>query len=162
MASVDNRSKRSNEDCALQTPTNVRADRRVRLSTDKKQSMRRDLTLLAAWAWLGFVAFATLSPPHLRPELTNTEPTAIVVFEHVGAYALLGILFSVGYHGRSALVTMIVFASAILLELAQIAIPGRDARLIDAAEKLVGGGIGIAACHLVSLLRWRWKKQSSA
>jgi VanZ family protein len=162
MAGVDNSSKRSNEDCALQTPTNVRADRRISLCTDKKPSMPRNLTLLAALAWLGFAAFATLSPPHLRPELTQTEPAAIVVFEHVGAFAVLGILFSVGYPRRSALVLMVVFGSAVLLELAQIAIPGRDARLVDAAEKLAGGGIGVAACYLASLVGLRRKKQPSA
>ena len=113
--------------------------------------------MVAAWAWLAFVAFATLSPAHLRPELTPTEPAAIVVLEHVGAYALLGILFSVSYRRRSALVVLIVFGNAVLLELLQLAIPGRDARLVDAAEKLLGGAVGIAVSYLALFLAFHRK-----
>jgi VanZ family protein len=127
------------------------------LSKDEKPRVQHKLASVAAWAWLAFIGFATLSPAHLRPELTATEPAAIVMLEHVGAFAVLGILFSVGYPRRSALVLMIVFGSAVLLEFAQIAIPGRDARLVDAAEKLAGGGFGVATCYLASLVGLRRK-----
>jgi VanZ family protein len=119
--------------------------------------MRRKITLIAAWAWLAFIALATLSPAHLRPELTTTEPAAIVVLEHVGAYALLGILFSASYRHRPAQIMIIVFGSAVLLELLQLAVPGRDARLVDAAEKLLGGGVGIAIAYLALLIGSRRK-----
>jgi hypothetical protein len=35
--------------------------------------------------------------------------------------------------------------SAVVLELLQILVPDRDARIIDAAEKLAGGAAGILA-----------------
>jgi hypothetical protein len=98
---------------------------------------------IAAWATLTFIIFATLSPAHLRPELTATEPALVVVFERVGAFAVLGLLFASGYPRRYGLVCAIVLGSAILLEYLQILVPDRDARMIDAIEKIAGGGAGI-------------------
>jgi hypothetical protein len=38
---------------------------------------------------------------------------------------------------------VIVLGSAILLECLQILVPDRDARMVDAVEKIAGGGAGI-------------------
>jgi VanZ family protein len=97
----------------------------------------------AAWTVLTFIAFATLSPYSLRPELTETEPGLVVLIEHVGAFGLLGFLFIVSYPERRRVVCLVVLGSAIALELAQILLPDRHARLADALEKIVGGGAGI-------------------
>jgi hypothetical protein len=105
--------------------------------------MLHKLISIAAWATLTFIIFATLSPAHLRPELTATEPATIVAFERVGAFAVLGLLFSSGYPRRYRLVWAIVLGSAILLEFLQILVPDRDARMVDALEKIAGGGAGI-------------------
>jgi VanZ family protein len=98
---------------------------------------------VTAWALLTFVAFATLSPYSLRPELTETEPILVVIIERVGAFGLLGLLFLASYPDRLRTVCLIVFGSAIALELAQTIVPDRDARFVDALEKIVGGGAGI-------------------
>jgi len=98
---------------------------------------------ITAWAVLAFIAFATLSPLSMRPELTKTEPDLVVIIEHVGAFGVLGILFLVGYPKSPRLVCLVVFGSAIALEVAQIFVPDRDARVVDALEKIVGGGAGI-------------------
>ena len=115
--------------------------------------MLHKLISIAAWATLAFIIFATLSPAHLRPELTATEPALIVALERVGAFAVLGLLFSSGYPRRYGLVCGIVLGSAILLELLQILAPDRDARMVDAIEKITGGGAGIVAAQwLVSFM----------
>lgn len=101
----------------------------------------------AAWAFLGFIIFATLSPLDLRPSLTATEPTIIVLCERSGAFAMLGILFFISYPKRTAFVWIVVLGSAIALELAQIVIADRDARVVDAIEKLFGGTVGILAAR---------------
>ena len=98
---------------------------------------------ITAWAVLAFIAFAALSPLSLRPELTKTEPALVVMIERVGAFGVLGILFLVSYAERPRLVCLVVFGSAIALEFAQIFVPDRHARLVDALEKIVGGGAGI-------------------
>ena len=108
--------------------------------------MQKLLTIVA-WVCFVFIAFATLSPAHLRPELSETEPFSVVLLERVGAYAVLGALFVLSYPDRYRLVFVIVFGSAITLELMQIFVPGRDARVIDAVEKLLGGSLGIFAAH---------------
>jgi VanZ family protein len=46
-----------------------------------------------------------------------------------------------------------VFGSAIILELLQIFLPDRDARIIDALEKLAGGAAGILAASALLSLR---------
>ena len=111
----------------------------------------RSLVTAAAWGFLVFIAFATLSPLYLRPRLTGAEPYVIVLFERFGAYAVLGLLFAISYPRRYALVFVIVFGSAILLEFLQIAIPDRDARVVDAVEKLAGGALGIIAANWIML-----------
>jgi len=95
------------------------------------------------WFLLTFIAFATLSPYALRPELTEAESGLVVMIEHVGAFGLLGFLFIVSYPERRRVVCLVVLGSAIALELAQIFLPDRHARLVDALEKIVGGGAGI-------------------
>jgi VanZ family protein len=86
--------------------------------------------------------------PGARPELTGAEPAWAVFIERFGAYAALGLLFCLAYPGRVALVCLLVFGGAVLLELLQIFIPDRDARIVDAAEKLTGGAVGISAARL--------------
>jgi VanZ family protein len=102
-----------------------------------------NLISIAAWAFLTFVAFATLSPYAWRPELTETEPGLVVILEHVGAFAVLGFLFVVGYPERPRTVCFLIGGSAIALEFAQALVPDRHARLADVLEKIVGGAAGI-------------------
>jgi VanZ family protein len=107
--------------------------------------MFKKLTTVAAWACLIFIIYATLSHAGWRPRLTTTEPAVVVVVERFGAYGLLGLLFCLAYPRRIALVCVLAFGSAVGLELLQIAIPDRDAGVIDAVEKLAGGVAGIAS-----------------
>jgi VanZ family protein len=109
--------------------------------------MLHKLVSVMAWACLLFIAAATLSPPYLRPRLTEDEATLSVLLEHVGAFAVMGFLFSSAY-SRTALVCLLVLGSAVTLELLQLVVPDRDARVIDALEKLLGGGVGIIAARL--------------
>ena len=121
--------------------------------------MPRYLYVGAAWACLIFIIYATLSSSSGRPELTTTEPALVVFIERFGAYGLLGFLFCLAYPCRLTLVCGLVLGSAVVLELLQIVIPGRDARVIDALEKLVGGAAGIvisrAFLSLAGRLGWK-------
>ena len=114
--------------------------------------MFQKLTAVAAWACLGFIIYATLSSASARPELTTTEPVIAVFVERFGAYGLLGFLFFLSYPRRITAICLIVFGSAILLELLQILTPDRDARMIDAMEKVAGGAAGILAGRVLIAL----------
>jgi VanZ family protein len=53
----------------------------------------------------------------------------------------------VTYPGRVKFVCLLVLGSAVLLELLQIFVPDRDARILDALEKLAGGIVGISFAY---------------
>jgi VanZ family protein len=116
--------------------------------------MVHKLAPMTARACLLFVASVTLSPVYLRPRLMEAEPALIVILEHVGAFAVIGFLFSVTYT-RTALVCLLVLGGAVILELLQLVVPDRDARVIDAVEKLIGGGVGIIAAKIMRQLIFR-------
>jgi len=121
--------------------------------------MVQKLIAVAAWACLVFIIYATLSSADARPELTRTEPALIVVVERFGAYGLMGFLFCLAYPRRLLFICCLVPGSAILLELLQLIIPDRDARVIDATEKLLGGAAGILVARALAVVAGRlgWK-----
>lgn len=101
------------------------------------------LLAFIAWTLFGFVAFATLSPPWSRPELTTTEPPIVLIIEHVGALGLLGLLMCLAYPARHLHVSKFLVLAVIGLEILQIFVPGRHFRLSDLLEKLAGAGGGM-------------------
>jgi VanZ family protein len=107
--------------------------------------MFRTLTAVAAWLSLAFIAYATLSPLNERPEVSGFFSH----FDHYLGYTMVGGLFAFAYARRMFLVCTIVFASAILLELAQLLTPDRHARVLDALRKLIGGVFGIGLARLM-------------
>jgi VanZ family protein len=118
----------------------------------QSRRMLKQFTALAAWIALGFIVYATLSPLSERPSLLVTETSLSVVIERFGAYGLMGLLFGVAYTRRLGLVLLVVLGSAIGLELLQLFIADRDARLIDVVEKLAGGIAGIGASQVLYAL----------
>jgi VanZ like family len=95
---------------------------------------------VVAWALLAFITFATLSPIQNRPTLPTSSN-----FEHLAAFAVLGVLFCLAYPRHTFLASVIVLGSAALLESLQLLTPDRHGRLLDMALKIAGGGLGIAA-----------------
>jgi VanZ family protein len=123
--------------------------------------MFKKITSLTAWLVLGFIVYATLSPLSARPSLVGTETSLSVVIERFGAYGLLGLLFGIAYARKLTLVVLVVFGSAIGLELLQLFIADRDARLIDVVEKLAGGIAGTGASQVFYALAQRWSARVS-
>jgi VanZ family protein len=79
------------------------------------------------------------------------ESPLIILLEHVGAFAVIGFLFSVAC-SRTMLVCILVLGSAVILELLQLVVPDRDAHVMDAVQKLIGGGAGIVAARIMCAL----------
>jgi len=107
--------------------------------------MLHKLMVAAAWAVLVFITYATLSSIGARPELVagGSHKAFFTVAERFGAYAVLGLLFCLAYPRHLTLVCILVFGSAVILELLQNFVPDRDARVVDVVEKLLGGAAGI-------------------
>ncbi|WP_407152796.1 hypothetical protein [Bradyrhizobium sp. ORS 86] len=113
--------------------------------------MRRAILSLAAALWLAFICYATLSPLASRPGLLGD--TALVVFlEHVCAYALLGLLLRFAICSRPVLIIVLVASIACMLECLQVFTADRHARLLDAAEKIAGGWLGVTATPMVATI----------
>jgi VanZ family protein len=85
-------------------------------------------SLLKAIAWLlaAAVAFATLGPPTYRPHSDLGQNG-----EHALAFVLVGLAFGLAYghnRWRTAAISAVLIG---LLELLQLWVPGRHARLMD-------------------------------
>jgi len=100
---------------------------------------------IAAWAVLIFIAFVTLSPLALRPEMAS-DP----FYERFGAYAVLGLAFGVSYPRRALMVVGIVVGAAVALEALQHLTPDRHGHLHDLVAKVSGGLFGIAISELIA------------
>jgi hypothetical protein len=100
--------------------------------------MFQKLITITAWTLLAFIASATMSPIGDRPTLHTSAS-----FEHLAAFAVIGVLFCLAYPRHVALVCLIVLGSAVLLELAQLLTADRHGRVQDAIEKMSGGALGI-------------------
>src|SRR5579863_7280856 len=113
--------------------------------------MLHKMIAAAAWTCLVFIIYATLSPIDLRPELVGAGfyKAFFTVVERFGAFAVLGLLFCLAYPRHLTFVCILVFGSAVILELLQIIVPDRDARVLDVAEKLLGGAAGILLGDIV-------------
>jgi VanZ family protein len=101
---------------------------------------------------LAYIAYATLSPLAARPTLVASSG-----LEHVAAFALLGGLFYLAYPKHLIFVLAIVLGSAVVLEFAQLLTPDRHGTVIDALQKLAGGGLGVLVTS--TLFRLRVKEQ---
>ena len=95
--------------------------------------------LLRPFAWLlaAAVSFATLGPPRYRPH-TNLGQD----LEHSLAFVLIGLAFALAYPRHRLPATVITVAMVGTLELLQLLVPGRHARLedfvVDALATLTG------------------------
>ena len=102
--------------------------------------MLHKLIIAGAWSCLAFIIYATLSPINLRPVIAGGF---FAILERFGAYLVLALLLYLAYPRYLTFVCIMVFGSAVILELLQNFVPDRDPRLLDAMEKLLGGTAGI-------------------
>ena len=97
---------------------------------------------IAGWLLLAVIAFFSLSPASLRP-VTPVGHSS----EHFLVHILLGLAFGIGYAKRVWLQSLGLVALIGAIELAQIFVPGRHARVSDF---LIDTG---AACLGIGLVR---------
>jgi hypothetical protein len=114
---------------------------------DNHSSLKREalpsqilkLIRFVAWSLVGTIIVVSLVPAQLRPETGLPHMP-----EHFAAFALTGFAFGLSYNIKTAtlLLRLVFFAGAV--EIAQIFIPGRHARLSDFlvdAIAIAGGSI---------------------
>jgi VanZ family protein len=100
---------------------------------------------IGAWLLTVVIIVLSLVPAWLRPE-TNVPHN----FEHFSIFFATGVAFGVGYSRRPYLVIvmLVVFAGAV--ELAQIVIPSRHARLSDFIVDALAACVGAAISSILA------------
>jgi VanZ family protein len=101
---------------------------------------------LFAWLLAAAITFATLGPARLRPHANITH-----VGEHALAFVLLGIAFALAYPKQRVLAACIAVVLIGILELLQLFVPGRHARLEDYVVDALAALAGFA---LPAIVEW--------
>ena len=101
-------------------------------------------TRISAWLLAAAIVVFSLVPPDLRP-VTDVPH----VLEHFVIFAAAGIAFGLGYGPRySTAIALVIFAGAI--EIAQLFVSGRHARLSDFIVDAFAACIGSLASYVVA------------
>jgi VanZ family protein len=120
-------------------------------------TQRRDLTLqilnivrIAAWCLAATIVVLSLVPPQLRPE-TGAPPD----LEHFVIYAITGLAFSLGYERKATILafSLVIFAGCV--ELSQLLVPGRHARLSDFIVDALAMCFGVGTIWVMRQFRGR-------
>lgn len=103
----------------------------------------------SAWLLIAAITVLSLVPPNLRPETGAAHN-----FEHSAIFAAAGLCFGFGYSRRPmwTVGALIIFAGAI--ELAQMLIPGRHARLSDFIVDATAMFISVAVGSIMARSNW--------
>jgi VanZ family protein len=101
---------------------------------------------ISAWLLAAAIVVLSLVPPSLRPETDLPHD-----LEHFAIFAATGLAFGLGYGRRylAVAVALVIFTGAI--EIAQIVVPDRHARLGDFIVDALAVCIGLAAASFVPL-----------
>ena len=97
----------------------------------------------AAWSYLFALLILTVIPADERPVLGFRHE-----LEHFIAFAPAGILFGVSFAGRTTWLYPGALAFTLLLELSQIALPSRHARISDFVIDAAAACLGLAVAQL--------------
>jgi VanZ family protein len=100
-----------------------------------------------AWASAAAIVILSLVPPSLRP--VTGAPHSL---EHFAIFALCGFGFGFGYRVVKILEVVALVAFAGLVEVLQLMVPGRHARLTDFAVDAIAGCVGIMIGRAASII----------
>ncbi len=115
-------------------------------------------TLLRIFAWLlaAAVTFATLGPPRLRPHSDLGQDG-----EHAFAFLLIGLAFGVAYTRNRLLTAAIAVVMIGVLELLQLFVPGRHARLEDFVVDALTACVGLVVAAALDWANQRLRLNSN-
>ena len=99
---------------------------------------------IAAWLLTATIVILSLVPPSLRPE--TSAPHSV---EHFTIYAATGFAFGLGYKHRHDLLAILLVIFTGGIEIAQLFVPGRHARLSDFIIDAIAACMGLAIASLV-------------
>lgn len=112
--------------------------------------MTTALLKLIAWALAAAVTFATLGPAQFRPHAPFGHDG-----EHAFAFLLVGVAFGLAYAHRRTFVATISVLMIGLLEVLQLWVPGRHARVEDFMVDAMAACLGVAIAAALEWIRAR-------
>ena len=104
------------------------------------------LLKLIAWALAAAVTFATLGPASMRPHAPLGHDG-----EHAFAFVVVGIAFGLAYAQRRTFVATVSVVMIGLLEVLQLWVPGRHARVEDFVVDALAACLGVT---IAAALEW--------
>jgi len=107
--------------------------------------MRR-IFLISGWLLASAITVLSLVPPQYRPVTAAAHNV-----EHLAIFLSVGIAFGAGYPDRPWAVAIGLASFSGAIEIAQLWVPGRHARLIDFLVDITAACIGVG---LVRVLVW--------
>jgi VanZ family protein len=105
---------------------------------------------IAAWILAAFIVILSLVPPTLRPE--SGAPHSL---EHFTIFAATGFAFGLGYRRRHDFLAILLIMFSGAIEIAQLFVQGRHARLGDFIIDAIAACIGLVMASLLSLVPLR-------
>ena len=99
---------------------------------------------IVAWALATAIVILSLVHPALRPE--TSVPHSL---EHIIIFAATGFAFGLGYTRRHDLLAILLVLFSICVEIAQLFVAGRHARVSDLIFDAVAACIGLATASLL-------------
>lgn len=99
---------------------------------------------VAAWSLAITIVVLSVVPPSLRPETVLPHH-----LEHFTIYAITGFAFALGYRLMPALVAMELVVFSGCVEIVQLFVPGRHARLSDFVVDAVASCAGVFVAEAV-------------
>lgn len=115
------------------------------------------LLRLFAWSLAAAVAFATLGPPGYRPHSNLGQDG-----EHALAFVLLGLAFGLAYTSNRMITAIAAVGLTGVLELLQLWMPGRHARLEDFVVDALAVCIGLAVAVTLDWIIRRTQQNAKA
>jgi VanZ family protein len=110
---------------------------------------------IVAWLLTAAVTFATLGPARLRPQSDLGQDG-----EHALAFVLVGLAFGLAYPRRRLLTASMAVIFIGALELLQLWMPGRHARLQDFVVDALAACVGIAVAAVLDWVMQRSKNDA--
>jgi hypothetical protein len=96
------------------------ANRRPNRVIQGAEILPQNISRVVAWLLLSAIVVLSLVPPSLRPTI-----------EHAAIFLATGISFGMAYLGREWLLSIGAIIFCVVIEIAQLYVPGRHARLSD-------------------------------
>jgi hypothetical protein len=93
---------------------------------------------ITGWSLAAAIVVLSVVPPTLRPETALPHNV-----EHFGIFCATGIAFGLGYYRKYLVLLPLLMTFAAGVELLQLTVPGRHARLIDFTVDALAVCVGV-------------------